>query len=44
MMCTDLYDSGILFAALYELIIGELGIFVPIHVVEDLVDALIAQV
>ena len=33
-------NGGVLFAPFYEFVIGELGVFILVHVSKDLVDAL----
>jgi hypothetical protein len=38
--CTDLYDRWILFTSFYELVIGQPGILVLIHIPEDLIHSL----
>ena len=40
---SHLYDCGILFAALDELIVCELGILVAIHIVEDFIYPLLPE-
>ena len=37
---TDLHDRGVLLAPLYEFVVGELRILIPVHVLEDLVHSL----